>query len=98
MNAKKPEQILRSTVASFAELRRHNAQEEERRLRILRQRADSTPRIVRPDKVITVPVAKSLSVSMADVVATVVEYRGEPVSIPTVTLASIRPGYGIQGK
>ena len=98
MNAKKPEQILRSTVASFAELRRHNAQEEERRLRILRQRADSTPRIVRPDKVITVPVAKSLSCGEVARSILIEALRVGPVEIPTLTLASVEPGYGIVGK
>lgn len=82
MNAKKPEQILRSTVASFAELRRLNALTEERRLRLLRQRADA---ISRASHASVVPVTvKSLHIG--------------PVNIPVLTLASIRPGYGIVGK
>ena len=85
--AQKPAQILHKTVASFAELRRLNAQEEARKLRILRQRADAVK-----------PVARQ--VSCGDVARSILveALRAEPVSIPALTLASISVGYGIVGK
>lgn len=42
--AQNPAQILRKALASFAELRRLNAQEKARKLRILRRRADTDAR------------------------------------------------------